>query len=43
MDYSQIVINGFWATMEGLTPLLVPFIAVVLVLRFVSSLILDKR
>lgn len=43
MDYSQLVIDGFWETMTGLVPLFVPFICVVLLLRFVSSLILDRR
>lgn len=43
MDYSQVFIDSFWATMQGFTPLIVPFVAVILVLRFISSLILDKR
>lgn len=43
MDYSQLVVESFWATMQGFTPLIVPFIAVILVLRLVSSLLLDKR
>lgn len=43
MDYSQLVIDTYWETMTGFTPLIVPFIACILVVRLIASLILDKR
>lgn len=43
MDYSELIISGFWETMTGFTPLFVPFIAVLLIIRLVASFIFDKR
>lgn len=42
MDYSDIFISSYWATLKGLVPLFVPFIAVLLVIRLVAAILFNR-
>ena len=42
MVYVDFITSAFWATMEGLVPLIVPIIAIILIFRIIGSFIVGK-
>lgn len=43
MDYVNIVVDSFWAIMEGIVPVITPVIAIILIFTIIRGLLFYER